>query len=214
MPGRLKIYLFDTSDEYAEFLRSLGMKLEFGKHLLPHYNAYAGAACVYRQGLTKDYLHQSLAHEVTHGLAGRLNSARRGGWVTEAIAYYVGLSVHAKTKRIELGECHETKLSRLASYVRLHARSKKLIPLTSLVDATPAGMNTVAHRAQSWALFRFLQDADDGRYRDEFHRYLAELIKTGDGGVAVFEEHVGEISGIEAEFKSWALGLKPTSKKR
>ncbi len=210
MPGRMKIYFFDTKEEYAAFLGTLGMKLEYGKHLLPHYNPYAGAACTYRKGLTKDYLYQTVAHEVTHGLAASLYSARSGRWVQEAIAYYVGNSVHSRTKEITLGECHETKLSRLASFVRLQARRDKLIPLDRLVEPGRAE-DSVARRSQSWALFRFLEDEQNERYRRPFHAYLEELVSTGKGGVAEFEKHVEPLEKFEPKFVAWAQSLVRSS---
>ena len=214
MPGRMKIYLFDTREEYADFLRGLGMKLEIGKHLLPHYNVYAGAACSYRQGLSKDYLFQTVAHEVTHGLARRLNVRRSGAWLIEAIAYYVGNSVHSKTETITLGECHETKLSRLASHVRLQWRTGKLIPLAGIIEPADGALQTVGRRAQEWALFRYLETGEGGRYRRGFHAYLTELARTGRGGLEQFEKHVEPLSSFEPRFEMWASDLRATSKKR
>ena len=213
MPLRMKIYIFDTREEYAAFLRARGMKLEHGKHLLPHYNVQAGAACTFRKGLTKDYLYQTVAHEVTHGLSARLFAARSGRWVQEAIAYYVGNSVHSRTKTIFLGECHETKLSRLASFVRLRARNDELMPLSELIEpADPR--ETVARRAQGWALFRFLEDEEGERYRASFHRYLSKLARTGRGGVAEFEKQIEPLSQLEPRFEAWAKTLRATSRRR
>ena len=214
MPARMKVYVFDTGKEYAEFLGTVGMKLTYGKHLLPHYNPHAGAACTYRKGLTKDYLYQTVAHEVTHGLTASLFSARSGRWVQEAIAYYVGNSVHSRTEEVTLGECHETKLSRLASYVRLQSRTDKLIPLARLIEPGEAQDPTVARRAQAWALFRFLEDEEDERHRRSFHAYLKNIVTTGKGGVAEFETHVEPLASLEPRFVVWAGSLRATSKKR
>ncbi|MEM7234081.1 MAG: hypothetical protein AAF517_18030, partial [Planctomycetota bacterium] len=214
LPARMKVYVFDSKTEYGAYLKTLDRTLKFGKHLLPHYNPYAGAACTYRKGITSNYLYQTVAHEVTHGLSTSLFSARSGIWIQEAIAYSVGNSVHARTKKIVLGECHETKYSELASYVRLQARRGQLIPLARLLEPGSVPDSVVARRAQGWALFRFLEDEENGRYRESFHAYIRGIVGQRVGGVAEFENQIEPLREFEPKFVEWAKSLRATSKKR
>ncbi len=216
IPGRVTIYLFDKSTEFAAFLRPHGIVVKKGDYITPHYNPALGAACMGREGISRDYLAQCVAHEVTHALAWHLmKSAGKGGsWVVEGIAHYVGLSVHARTGEIELGEVHETKLSRAASFFRLMKRDGKMLPLAPFIDLRQWDMRTTRHHVQCFGLFHFLRHDDDGARRAGLQAYLRAITATGDGRRPTFEEHLGDVSEVERALGSYASGWKPTSKKR
>ena len=119
------------------------------------------------------------------------------------------------TQRQAMGALkHETTSSKTASFVRLLVGRNRATPLAEFIDLTRAGMNRVDRHAQCWALFHFLQHGQDGKYRRDFHRYLAEVVRTGQGGVATFEKFLGPVAGLEPLFQLHTSGLRPTSKKR
>ncbi|MBL4849919.1 MAG: hypothetical protein JKY65_30695 [Planctomycetes bacterium] len=215
-PKRIKVYLFEHHREYAAYLKARGMLVEQGRWgALPHFNPRLGAACLYRAKLSKDYLSQTLAHEVAHALSWNLmpRAVRGAPWLLEGIAHYVGLSVHHKSGAIELGQIHETKKSKVASYLEVMRRGKKLVPLPAFVGLGFGGLRTIGSHVQCWGLFHFLQHANEGVYRERFHQFIAQ-IAAGAKGLPAFEKHLGSAKELDEVFERYVRELEPTSKRR
>jgi hypothetical protein len=184
----------------------------------PHFNPFSGAACVCREGVSKDFLYQSTAHEITHGLSVSIMNSffKPGCWVVEGIAHYVGMSVYSKTDRIAFGNIHQTKSSAHLDFLKLMLKQNRLKSLRSFIALDFKGFRNdfIASNVQCWTLFHFLQHAEDGKYRKGFHKYLAEICTSGKGDAAVFEKCVGGLSEIEPKYLEYISTLKATTKTR
>ncbi|MHC4661986.1 MAG: tetratricopeptide repeat protein [Planctomycetota bacterium] len=212
IPGKLKIYLFAKKKEYADFLKKKGSKISQGSTLVPHFSPFAGAACVFKEGNSREYLFQTTVHEVVHGLSMSLMRSFYGSgcWTVEGITHYVALSANYKKKKIILGEIHQTKKSQMSGYIKVMLKEGKVTPLRAFLNLKQMGLGKITSHVQAWSLFHFLHESDGGKYREGFHKYLAEVCK-GTGTVEAFEKHVGKISDIEPKYREYIAKLKPTS---
>jgi len=209
------VNLFDKRSEYIAYLESMGMAATRDESLYPHFNLFTGAACISREGMERDFVYQSMAHEITHGVTVSLMRAfgSPGAWVIEGIAHYVSVSVRATEEAIALGDIYHTRHSQTGSFVRVMVVQGKQTPLRDFLELPSQGLNTTGHHAQCFGLFHFLEHGDGGKYREGFHRYLAEILQTGKGDIASFEKHVGPVTDIELRFLAYAGGLGPSSRR-
>ena len=180
----------------------------------PHFSSYSDAVLLLRRGQSRGYLLQSMAHEITHGLSVSLFKSlyNSGAWVIEGIAYYVGMSVNLKEKRIVLGEIHQTEKSQIMSFIKEMLRQKRFIPLRKFINMREAALQGINFHLQAFSLFHFLQEVEDSKYKVGFHRYLGEICKGRGGGAEVFEECVGKISEIEPAYLRYIRKLKPNTR--
>lgn len=211
IPEGIKIYLFEERKEYKDYMISKGMVTRDGSATLPHYSSYSGAACFFRLGQSKEFLYQSVAHEVTHSLSISLFKSLYGGgvWAIEGIAYYMQMSMDWKKKRIDLGEIHQTKNSQIVNIVKAMLRLKENMPLKKLISMGGSALKDPTVHIQAFSLFHFLQEADNGKYKAGLHQYLAEICAGGSGGVEAFEKCIGRISELEPVYLEHVRNLKP-----
>lgn len=211
IPERIKIYLFDKKEEYKDYMLSKGMATRNGTETFSHYSSYSGAACFFRLGQSKEYLYQSVAHEITHSLSISLFKSLYGGgvWAIEGIAYYMQMSMDWKKKRIVLGEIHQTKNSQIVNVIKAMQKLKKTIPLRDLIGRGDSTLKDPTLHIQAFSLFHFLQEAENGKYKAGLHQYLAEICAGGSGGVDTFEKCVGKISELEPLYREHIRRLRP-----
>jgi hypothetical protein len=218
MPGKAKIYVFAKLSEYGDFLKSKGTQVRQGKDLIPHFNPWAGAVCVFKEKQSRDYLHQTSAHEIAHALSVSLMRALRGTgtWVVEGIAHYAGLSIYSKTEKIVFGEIHETKKSEMTGYLKRMIKRKEVLGLKQFINLSSNGLRQdfVARNVQCWSLFHFLQHGENGKYKYGFHRYLNEICVGRKGDADAFEKCVGKLSEIEPAYLKYIKKLKADTKTR
>jgi hypothetical protein len=217
MPAKIKVYMFNRQEEYAGYQKSQGITVKQGDQLIPHFNPWAGAVCVFKGGHGRDYLFQTTAHEIAHALSLSLMSSfwKTGSWVVEGIAHYVGLSASPKSEELDFGEIHETDKSEMTGFLRAMIREGRVRPLREFINLSSEEMRQDFLRTtvQCWSLFHFLQHAENGKYRDGFHRYLAEICAGRDGDAA-FEKHVGKLTEMEPEYSKYIRQLRPDTKSR
>lgn len=219
IPGRVKIYLFDKVSEYISFLNAHGHDIDPKAELVnPHFSPFSGAACVCREKISRDFLHQSTAHEIAHGLSISLMSAFSGGnyWVVEGIAHYIGMSVYSKTQDMTFGNIHQTKTSAHVEFLELMMKKEAIKPLKEFISLgyTDFRKDFIYNNVECWSLFHFLQHADDGKYRDGFHRYLAEICGGKKPDAETFEKHIGKLPAVEQEYREYIKTLKATTRTR
>jgi hypothetical protein len=216
VPAKVKIYLFNRKKEYADFLKSQGSQVRQGSELIPHFNPWSGAACVFREKQTRDYLHQTAAHEIAHALSVSVmkSFSGRGTWVVEGIAHYVGLSIYSKTDRIVFGKIHETDKSAMTGFLKRMMSRNQVMAVKDFVDLTMQGLRKDFLRTtvQCWSLFHFLQHGGNGKYRKGFHKYLREICAGRGGGSDVFEKFVGGFDDLDRAYLEYAKSLKADSK--
>jgi hypothetical protein len=213
IPGRLKIYLFDRKSEYADFLKVKRSKICQGGELVPHYSSVHGAACVFRQGNSREYLHQTTVHEVVHGLSRSLMKSfyASGCWTVEGITHYVALSANWKKKTIKLGEIHQTKKSQMTGYLKTMRKEGKVLPLERLIGMSQSQLAKITSHVQVWSFFHFLQNGAKGKYREGLHKYLVAICSGKPADVSAFEKLVGKLSEIEPAYLAYIKKLKPTT---
>ncbi|TET35904.1 MAG: hypothetical protein E3J72_09705 [Planctomycetota bacterium] len=211
--GKMKIYLFDKKSEYAAFLKKSGSKISQGTELVPHYSPYSGAACVFRQGNSKEYLHQTTVHEVVHGLSLSLMKSFYGSgcWTVEGITHYVALSANWKKKTIKLGEIHQTKKSQMTGYLKTMRKEGKVLPLKKLISMSQPQLARITSHVQAWSFFHFLQHGKKGKYKEGLHNYLAAICSGKPADVSTFEKLVGKLSEIEPAYQAYIKKLKPNT---
>ncbi len=219
IPGKVKIYVFNKVREYVTYLNAHGHNIDPKVRLVnPHFNPFSGAACVCRENVSRDFLYQSTAHEITHGLSvSVMNSFFKSGcWVVEGIAHYVGMSTYSKTDKIAFEKIHQTKYSAHVGFLKLMMKQKRVRPLREFINMGYNGFRKdfTASNVQCWTLFHFLQHAEDGKYRDGFHKYLAGICAGGKGDAAAFEKCVGELSEVEPAYLKYLKTLKASTKTR
>lgn len=211
IPERIKIYLFEEKKEYKDYMISKGMARKNGSETFSHYSSYSGAACFFRLGQSKEYLYQSVAHEITHSLSINLFKSLYGGgvWAIEGIAYYMQMSMDWKKRRIILGEIHQTKNSQIVNVIKAMQRLKKSMPLRDLISMGDSALKDPTLHIQAFSLFHFLQEAKDGQHKAGLHQYLAEICAGRGGGVEAFEKCIGRISELEPGYLEHIRKLKP-----
>jgi len=211
IPGRIKIYLFDKKKEYKDYMLSKGMATKDGSETFSHYSSYSGAACFFRLGQSKEYLYQSVAHEITHSLSISLFKSLYGGgvWAIEGIAYYMQMSMDWKKRRVILGEINQTKNSQIVNVIKAMQRLKKNIPLRDLISMGDSALKDPTLHIQAFSLFHFLQEAKDNKYKMGLHQYFAEICAGRGGGVEAFEKCIGRISELEPGYLEHIRKLKP-----
>ena len=155
---------------------------------------------------------ETTVHEVVHGLSMSLMRSfyTSGCWTIEGITHYTALSANYKKKKVIPGEIHQTKKSQMTGYIKTMLKKGKVTPLKTFLELKQLGIAKITIHVQAWSLFYFLQEAENGKYRGGFHKYLAEVCK-GAGNVEAFEKHVGKISDIEPLYRKYITKLKPTT---
>ncbi len=216
VPAKVKVYLFNRKKEYADFLESQGSEVRQGSELIPHFNPWSGAACVFKEKQTRDYLHQTAAHEIAHALSISVmkSFSGKGTWVVEGIAHYVGLSVNSKTDKIIFGKIHETEKSAMTGFLKRMLGKGQVMGVKDFVDLTMQGLRKDFLRTtvQCWSLFHFLQHGGNGKYRKGFHKYLREICAGRGGGSGVFKKCLGDLDDLDRACLEYAKSLKADSK--
>ncbi len=171
-----QVYLFADRTQWEDFTRdfageqaSLFCKIKSGAYYLN------GACVVYDIGSQRTL--SALGHEGWHQFNSRHFKYRLPSWLDE------GVAMQFETGVSEGGVFH---FDPAANLQRLGALREMLvmgypIPLQELVSTSPgevlatdADQAVMAFYSQSYALIRFLREADYGRHRDAYRRLLSD----------------------------------------
>ena len=156
----------------------------------------------------------TVTHEATHQLFAeartlpRKRSRDSDFWVVEGAACYME-NLHRQGGRIVLGSTQSGKLW----YARQLARTRKLARLRDYVGMSRQRFQTTNEQslrlyyAQATALFHFLMEYDDGRYREQLVEYI-EDIYTGRGGRDRLARRLGKsLDALEKQFVPYVVKL-------
>lgn len=204
----LKVYAFRTKDQYRDYLKAHAPGL--GSTLYAQYDPMTRTAYICEEGSSENFLIQSLVHENTHALTGRLMGYGWGtsSWLMEGWADYMALSVDFRKKTLEPGKISQTKKSRHPDMVKRLLKEGQAVPLADLVEMNRMQFARLGLRTypQAWALFHFLRHHGDGEYRDRLDEYIRKVAE-GKGGKAMFEETIGPLETIEKEWRDYVRTL-------
>ena len=148
-----------------------------------------------------------LLHEAVHQLNRELKGIARERWLNEGLASYFGSSRYADG-RLELGVPDMDAyplwwLERweLSGDWATDVRNQRVVPLRALITGQggpPMDDSVNAHYLGWWSLTHFLLHYDEGRYAAGYRRLLEQ-----DGSLAAFEQHIGPVERIEAEWYAY-----------
>jgi len=204
-----EIYYYRSRDQYKHYLRRVIR------------DAADWSAGVYVPSLRRSHFFYdprmdkgTVTHEATHQLfaeARALPDRRRMDsdfWVVEGAACYME-NLHRQGRRIVLGSTRSGKLW----HARQLARQNKLMRLPDFVGlsvrqfqlSNPASLRLCY--AQATALFHFLMEYDDGRYKEPLVEYI-EDVYTGRAGRGVLARRLGEsLHSLEKKFLPYVSKL-------
>jgi len=197
---RAVIVLFSREAAYRSFL---GDGAAFG----PDGYTTNGIAALYRGDMADDDLRVLFAHEVVHLLDWRVLEGRAPEWLEEGLAQALAVSriepsgaIHAEelgdgvrvvSESVSRDGRLETTLKVSAGYEAIRAvaqglRRGELPRFEELAASRPFETEDPSVRPlryhQCALVVRYLLQAEDGRWRDGFHRYLAGLAHLAQGG--------------------------------
>jgi len=177
--GRFTVYLFGKREQWEDFTRvftgpqaDLYCKIKAGAY-------YLNGACVsYNIGRERTF--SVLAHEGWHQFNSRHFKFRLPSWLDEGIAMLFEASRYDRGLfYFEPGR----NLNRLGA-LKMTLMKNKMIPLKELIALNPGEVlaaneddAVMAFYAQSYALVRFLREADYGKRLANYHNLLMDGLK-------------------------------------
>jgi hypothetical protein len=151
-------------------------------------------------------------HEGTHQLNHEVAGLDLKRWLDEGLAVYISTS-RLENGQIRFGEVDTNAyplwwLDRIATSGDLEQdlQNGSIIPLKTIVRGWGGPLRRThfnLYYLHWWSLVYYLAEHEDGTHRDA----LAALLKDG-GSVGCFEEHVGPIEDVQAEWYAHVLALK------
>jgi|GEM_PF-1572797 len=218
------IVLFAREEAYREFVGD-------GSGSGPDGFTTNEIAALYRGDLSDNALRMLFVHEGVHLLDWRALGGKAPAWLEEGLAQAMAVSRIEPSGALQAAELDDaarvvtTSLGRdgrRQTVVRLSGgydavrrvadglRRSALPSLEELVASDRSGLADPRLRLLRYshcALFvRYLLDGEDGRWRDGFHGYLADLARTGDGSPARLVEALRtDWQSLEEGFDRWVL---------
>ena len=178
-PTRLTIYLFADRRQWGDFTKDFTgdqaetfLKIKAGAY-------YHNGACVaYDIGPARTL--SILAHEGWHQFSDRHFKFRPPSWLDEGVAMLFETN-GAESGMLEVAP--ESNAYRLSALSRT-LENGEMIPLRALIASNPGDVlatdqteAVMAFYSQSYALVRFLREADSGRRLAAYHRLLADGLR-------------------------------------
>ena len=201
--SRLKLKLYKDRNEMRSIHPSMGWAEAF--YRAPYCHAYFAA------NETNPYhwmLHESV-HQLNHEVA-HLHLAK---WMEEGLATYISTS-RLLTNELAVGRIDPntypvwwTDLIAISTNLEENIRNKSVIPLRSIIG-NRGGPSMKSHfnlyYVHWWTLTYFL-------FEDERYRAKAVKLAQAGGGLAAFEDIIGPVDKVQAEWHTYVLHLKKTN---
>jgi len=173
------IYLFADRRQWEDFTNNFaGEQAEIFRRIKAGAYCYNGACVAYDIGVERTF--SVLAHEGWHQFSSRHFKFRLPSWLDEGVAMLF------ETQAAEDGTF---VFEPAQNAYRLNALKKtlsknKMVPLRDLIATTPGDVlatdqteTVMGFYSQSYALIRFLREADGGKRLDDYHRLLADGLR-------------------------------------
>lgn len=153
-----------------------------------------------------------MLHEVVHQLNAEVAQLDLARWLDEGLADYFGSSRFVRGQllagTVDLNTYPVWWIETLATAGSLETdlRNGSIIPLRALVSGRggPSVNKKVnLYYLHWWALVHFLLHYEDGKYRDR----TFDLLREG-GSLAAFEQQIGPIERVQAEWYGYIRALK------
>lgn len=176
----MPLYLFRTSDEYTQFMETMGLQATNTAGMF-FVNTHGRGLATWGRGRGVEQTLRVLQHEGFHQFAYRHIGVRLPVWVNEGLAQYFGDGILVKGELV-LGLANERRIA----VVREAIAEQRTVPFDELLDmdanlwaktVTAGQAKATLLYAQSWAMVYFLVHGEDEHYRPAFDRYLASLGK-------------------------------------
>ena len=153
-----------------------------------------------------------MMHEATHQLNSEAAHFTLRKWLDEGMASYISTS-KIINKSLRPGDVNKDPypawwLANLAMSGDMETDKKNgsVIPLRAIISGKggPDINKTFnLYYLHWWSLVHFLMNYNDGQYRDGLSRVI-----TGHGTISSFEENIGKIEDIEAQWYQYVIELK------
>lgn len=174
-PDKFVVYLFNTRSQWESFTKSFASQ-QWQVYLKIRKGAYFlnGVCVAYNIGRSKTF--SVIGHECWHQFCNSAFKYRLPSWLDEGIAQLFEVSEYDGQNFVFRQSKNYAKLGAL----RLTMQKGRMIPLAKLISLNPAqvvmhdesGSGVVAFYAQSYALVRFLREADYGRRLGQYQQML------------------------------------------
>lgn len=206
----LEIYLFERRSEWEAYTReNTGARAK--SYLKIRAGAYSHEGTCVAYMLERYHTFGVLAHEGFHQFSARRLGHRIPAWMEEGLA--CNFEAHAwKAGRAKFApDLNEFRISALQRALRndsLFTLPELLVMRANDAVALPPEQ-TATFYAQAWALTRFLQEGEDGKYREAFWQLLDDAaaganLTSRDQALQTFESYFEDSDVIAGEFVQYA----------
>jgi hypothetical protein len=177
--NRFTIYLFGDRRQWEDFTNNFaGEQAEIFRRIKAGAYCHNGVCVAYDIGSERTF--SVLAHEGWHQFSGRHFKFRLPSWLDEGVAMLF---------EVEMAEDGTFSFDPAKNAYRLDALKKtmskgKMLPLRDLISTTPGDVlatdqteAVMGFYSQSYALIRFLREADGGKRLNDYYRLLADGLR-------------------------------------
>jgi hypothetical protein len=177
--NRFTIYLFGDRQQWEDFTNNFaGEQAEIFRRIKAGAYCHNGVCVAYDIGSERTF--SVLAHEGWHQFSGRHFKFRLPSWLDEGVAMLF---------EVEMAEDGTFSFDPAKNAYRLDALKKtmskgKMLPLRDLISTTPGDVlatdqteAVMGFYSQSYALIRFLREADGGKRLNDYYRLLADGLR-------------------------------------
>ena len=210
----MDVYLFGRRSEWETYTKeNMGASAENYLKIRAGGYSYDGTSVTYL--LQRYYTFGVLAHEGFHQFASTRLEHRIPAWMEEGLACNFESHVWKAGKPYFIPDLNEFRLQALKRALRrdsLFALEELLAMHAGDAVGMPAE-RTATFYAQAWALTRFLQEGEGGKYRQAFHQMLADAadganLYSPTRSVDIFESYFKtDIGQLDREFNAFARVL-------
>jgi hypothetical protein len=177
--NRFTIYLFGDRRQWEDFTNNFaGEQAEIFRRIKAGAYCHNGVCVAYDIGSERTF--SVLAHEGWHQFSDRHFKFRLPSWLDEGVAMLF---------EVEMAEDGTFSFDPAKNAYRLDALKKtmskgKMLPLRDLISTTPGDVlatdqteAVMGFYSQSYALIRFLREADGGKRLNDYYRLLADGLR-------------------------------------
>ncbi len=176
---KFTIYLFADRRQWEAFTNNFaGEQAEIYRRIKAGAYCHNGVCVAYDIGVERTF--SVLAHEGWHQFSSRHFKFRLPSWLDEGVAMLFEKQT-IKDKAFDFEPAQNTY--RLETLKKTLSKNQTL-PLSKLIATTPGEVlatdqteTVVGFYSQSYALIRFLREADGGERLDDYHRLLADGLR-------------------------------------
>jgi len=176
---KFTIYLFANRRQWEDFTNNFaGDQAEIFCRIKAGAYCHKGVCVAYDIGSERTF--SVLAHEGWHQFSSRHFKFRLPSWLDEGVAMLFEMQA-AENGTLVFEPAQNTY--RLETLKKTLSRNQ-MLPLSKLIATTPGEVlatdqteTVVGFYSQSYALIRFLREADGGKRLDDYHRLLADGLR-------------------------------------